>query len=118
MQHGKQHRTLSRTRRGRTALLRGLAISLIRDEKIQTTTAKAKELRPFIERIVTLSQNDTQATRRVVASRLGEPTSDTINKLFTTIAPRFAERNGGYTRVIKLGRISPGRDEAIIEFVE
>ena len=117
MQHGKQNRTLSRTRRGRTALLRGLAISLIRDQQIQTTTAKAKELRPFIERLITLSKNDTQATRKLVASRLGEPNSAVVTKLFTEVAPRFSQRNGGYTRIIKLGRTSPGREEAVIEFV-
>lgn len=117
MQHGKQNRTLSRTRRGRTALLRGLAISLIRDQQIQTTTAKAKELRPFVERLITLSKNDTQATRKLVASRLGEPNSTVVTKLFTEVAPRFAQRNGGYTRIIKLGRTSPGREEAVIEFV-
>ena len=117
MQHGKKQRTLSRTRRGRTALLRGLAVSLIRDEQIQTTEAKAKELRPFIERLVTLSRSDNQSTRRLIASRLGEPKRDVVDKLFTTITPRFAERSGGYTRIIKLGRPSPGRDESIIEFV-
>lgn len=117
MQHSKRNRTLSRTRRGRTALLRGLAVSLIRDEQIRTTSAKAKELRPYIERLITLSKNDTQATRKLVASRLGEPDMITISKLFTEITPRFAERNGGYTRIVKLGRISPGRDESLIEFV-
>ncbi len=117
MQHSKRNRTLGRTRRGRTALLRGLAVSLIRDEKIQTTTAKAKELRPYVERLITLAKNDTVATRRIVASRLGEPTSTIINKLFTDIGPRFTERSGGYTRIIKLGPVSPGRDESIIELV-
>lgn len=117
MQHAKRNRTLGRTRRGRTALLRGLALSLIRDEKIQTTTAKAKELRPFIERLITTAKNDTVATRRIVSSRLGEPTGTPIVKLFTDIAVRYQDRPGGYTRVIKLGATSPGRDEAIIELV-
>lgn len=118
MKHSKRNRTLGRTRRGRTALLRGLAVSLIRDEKIQTTTAKAKELRPFVERLVTLGKNDTVASRRLVATRLGEPSDTVINKLFAEIAPHYAERAGGYTRVIKLGAVSPGRDESVIEFVK
>ena len=117
MQHGKQNRTLSRTRRGRTALLRGLAISLIRDGQIQTTLAKAKELRPFVERLITLSKNDTQATRKLVATRLGEPNNTIVQKLFTEVTPRFAQRQGGYTRIIKMGRVTPGRDDAMIEFV-
>jgi len=117
MKHSKQQRTLSRTRRGRTALLRSLAVSMVRDQQITTTEAKAKELRPFVERIISLSKNDTQASRKLVASRLGEPNDATIQKLFNEIAPRFAERNGGYTRIIKVGRTPAGRDEAIIEFV-
>lgn len=117
MQHAKQNRTLSRTRRGRTALLRGLAVSLIRDEQIQTTVAKAKELQPFIERLVTISKQDSLSSRRIVHSRLGEPTTALVGKLFTEIAPRFSDRNGGYTRIIKVGTITPGRESAIIQFV-
>ena len=117
MQHAKKNRTLGRTRRGRTALLRGLAISLIRDGKIQTTTAKAKELRPFIEKLVTLAKNDTVATRRIISTRLGEPSDSTVNNLVTVIAERYKDRAGGYTRIIKLGPVSPGRDESVIEFV-
>jgi len=93
-------------------------VSLIRDGQIKTTLAKAKELQPRIERLVTIAKKDTVAGRRTVASRLGEPKDDTISKLFSEVAPKFAERNGGYTRVVKLGRTSPGRDEAIIAFVE
>jgi large subunit ribosomal protein L17 len=93
-------------------------VSLIRDGQIKTTLAKAKELQPNIERLITTAKKDTVAARRQVASTLGEPTSIVINKLFKDIAPKFAERNGGYTRVVKLGRTSPGRDEAIIAFVE
>lgn len=117
MQHGKQNRTLGRTRRGRSALLRGLAISLVKEERISTTTAKAKELRPYIEKIITLSGNDTLASRRIVASRLGEPAEDIIKKLFTEIAPRYKERAGGYTRIVKLGTVSPGRHDSVIELV-
>jgi len=118
MRHANNKRTLSRTRRGRTALVRGLAVSLIRDGQIKTTLAKAKELQPNIERIITHAKSDTVQSRRLVASRLGEPTDIVLNKLFKDIAPKFAERNGGYTRVVKLGRTSPGRDEAVIAFVE
>jgi large subunit ribosomal protein L17 len=118
MRHANNTRTLSRTRRGRTALLRGLAVSLIRDGQIKTTLAKAKELQPNIERLVTHAKKGTVAARRLVASSLGEPTDATITKLFDEIAPKFKERNGGYTRVVKLGRTSPGREEAVIEFVE
>lgn len=118
MRHANKNRTLSRSRSQRTALLRGLSVSLIRDGQIKTTLAKAKELQPRIERLITIAKKDTVSGRRLVASRLGEPKDDTITKLFAEIAPKFAERNGGYTRVVKLGRTSPGRDEAIIAFVE
>jgi len=117
MNHANKNRTLSRTRSQRTALLRGLAVSLIRDGQITTTLAKAKELQPRIERLVTHAKTDNVAARRHVASKLGEPTDNTITKLFTEVAPKFAQRNGGYTRVIKLGQTA-GRQEAVIAFVE
>lgn len=116
MRHAQKNRTLSRTRSQRTALLRGLTVSLIRDGQITTTLAKAKEVQPAIERLVTHAKNDTVASRRLVSSKLGEPQDVTIKKLFTEIAPKFADRNGGYTRVIKLGQTG-GRQEAVIEFV-
>lgn len=118
MRHANNTRTLGRTRSQRTALVRGLAVSLIRDGQIKTTLAKAKELQPNIERLVTHAKKDTVQARRLVASALGEPNDAIMRKLFSDIAPKFAERNGGYTRVVKLGRTSPGRDEAIIAFVE
>lgn len=118
MRHANNKRTLSRTRSQRTALLRGLAVSLIRDGQIKTTLAKAKELQPNIEKIVTHAKSDTVQSRRLVASRLGEPQDVTLQKLFAEIAPKFKERNGGYTRIVKLGQTSPGRDEAVIAFVE
>jgi len=117
MRHSNNKRTLSRTRSQRTALIRGLAVSLIRDGQITTTLAKAKELQPQIERLVTHAKSDSVQSRRLVASRLGEPTSSTISKLFSEVAPKFAERNGGYTRIVKLGQTS-GREEAVISFVE
>ena len=118
MRHANNNRTLGRTRSQKTALMRGLAVSLIRDGQIKTTLAKAKELQPMIERLVTQAKADTVANRRLVASRLGEPQATTVTKLFKEIAPTFVERNGGYTRIIKLGATSPGRQEAIISFVE
>ena len=118
MRHANKNRTLSRPRNQRTALLRGLMVSLIRDGQIKTTVAKAKEVQPKIERLVTHAKSDTVASRRLVASRLGEAQDSTVAKLFTEIAPKFKERNGGYTRVVKLGATSPGRQEAVIAFVE
>jgi len=117
MKHSNNKRTLGRSRSQRTALMRGLAVSLIRDGQITTTLAKAKELQPQIERLVTHAKTDSVQARRLVASRLGEPTATTITKLFGEVAPKFTERNGGYTRIVKLGQTS-GREEAVIAFVE
>lgn len=117
MQHAKKNRTLGRTRRGRTALIRGLAVSLITEGKITTTEAKAKELRPFAERLVTFGKEGTVAARRRAASKLGEPKAAIIKKLFDEIAPQYKDRTGGYTRITKLGMTSPGRSEAVIELV-
>ena len=116
MMHAKKNRTLGRSRSQRTALLRGLSVSLIRDGQITTTLAKAKEIQPTIERLVTHAKTDSVASRRHVASKLGEPQAVTLSKLFSEIAPKFADRDGGYTRVIKLGQTG-GRQEAVIEFV-
>lgn len=118
MRHGNKKRTLGRVKNQKTALMRGLAVSLIRDGSIKTTEAKAKELRPFAERLITYAKSGTLAARRQVASALGEPRNETLKKLFDEIAPKFKERNGGYTRVIKIGRTKAGRDEAVIEYVE
>ncbi|MEM9336296.1 MAG: 50S ribosomal protein L17 [Patescibacteria group bacterium] len=117
MQHAKANRTLGRKRDQRTALLRGLAVSLIRDGKIKTTEAKAKELRPFVERLVTYGKKNTVASRRLASSTLGAPQQQTLTKLFGEIAENYKERSGGYTRIIKMGRTPAGRDEAVIEFV-
>ncbi len=118
MRHSNKNRTLSRPAGQRTALLRGLSVALIKEGKISTTLAKAKELQPRIERLITFAKKNTIASRRTVASRLGEPSSTIITKLFSDIAPKFTERNGGYTRIIKMGRMPSGRDQAVIEFVE
>ncbi|MBP9836889.1 MAG: 50S ribosomal protein L17 [Candidatus Pacebacteria bacterium] len=118
MRHSNKNRTLSRPSGQRTSLLRGLSVSLIRDGKITTTLAKAKELQPRIERLITHAKKGTVASRRIVASRLGEPSDSIIKKLFTDIAPKYVTRNGGYTRVVKMGRMPSGREQAVIEFVE
>ncbi|MBY0309849.1 50S ribosomal protein L17 [Patescibacteria group bacterium] len=118
MRHANKNRKLSRSADGRVSLLRGLAVSLIRDEQITTTFAKAKELQPRIERLITVAKKDTVAARRTVASRLGEPTDAIVKKLFSIIAPKFTTRNGGYTRVVKMGKMPSGREEATIAFVE
>jgi len=118
MLHHKKGRTLGRSKGQRTALLRSLARSLVLEEGIITSEAKAKELRPFIERLVTLSKKDSVASQRAVASRLGGASS-AVKKLHETLAPRYKERAGGYTRIVKLGRI--GRrtyESARIEFVQ
>lgn len=117
MRHHDKNRKFGRTANGRRALIRGLAVSLIRDERITTTEAKAKSLRPFIEELVTKARKGDLAARRLVDSRLGQAPLAT-KKLVETIAPKFTDRPGGYTRITKLqqrkGDASP---MAVIEFV-
>ncbi len=116
MRHHKQTRTLSRTRRGRSALLRGLVLALAEKGKIITTEAKAKELRPFVERLITHAKKNSVAGRRLVSSRLGEPAREAVAALFARAAT-LGGRAGGYTRIIKTGPTPAGRREAVIEFV-
>ena len=102
MRHRNKGRKLSRTSTHRRATLRNLATSLFLHERIETTTAKAKELRPFAERLITLARRGD-----VHARRSGGPTiqdRDVLGKLFDDIAPRYAERPGGYTRILKVDR--------------
>ena len=97
--------------------MRSLARSLIIHERIETTEAKAKALRPFIEKLITKAKTNDLRTKRMVISRLGGAERETM-KLFSEIAPRYKERNGGYTRVSKIdAQMKDGRDVAIIEFV-
>lgn len=117
MRHHNNNRTFGRSRSQRTALLRGLALSLIENGKIHTTEAKAKELRSYVEKLITKSKEDTLSSRRLVMSKLGEPHTDIVKKLFSDVAKRYIDRNGGYTRVIKLGETAAGRKEAYIELV-
>lgn len=117
MRHHKSIRTLGRSQNQRRALLRHLARSLVIHERIQTTEAKAKELRPFVERLVSISRSDTLAARRLVVARLGGEKPAT-QKLFSTIGPRYRDRQGGYTRITKLvSAKADGRKTAQIEFV-
>jgi len=117
MKHHKKGRVFGRVRKQRTALLRSLSRALILQERIKTTEAKAKELRPFIERLITLANKNSLFSRRLVAKRLGGE-SDAVVKLVETVAPKYADRSGGYTRITKLGASgSDARSEAIIEFV-
>lgn len=117
MRHHNQNRTFGRSRSQRSALMRGLAMSLIEEGKIKTTEAKAKELRPYIEKLITRGKENTVAARRLVASDLGEPKASVVQKLFNDVSKRYAERNGGYTRIIKMGETKAGRREACIELV-
>ena len=117
MRHHNQNRTFGRSRSQRTALLRGLAMSLLEHGKIQTTEAKAKELRPYVEKLITKGKNDTVATRRLIMSRLGEPDTAILDRLINEVSKKYADRQGGYTRIIKLGDTKAGRTEAYIELV-
>lgn len=117
MRHHNANRIFGRDKDQREALMRGLAQSLILHDKIITTEAKAKELRPFAEKLVTYAKKNTLAARRQVLSILGQPTTDVVQKLFAEFGTRYKDRNGGYTRVIKMGRTTAGRSEAVIEFV-
>ena len=116
MRHGMANRKLGRTSSHRNAMFRNQLASLISNERIVTTLPKAKELRPQIERLVTLGRNDNVHNRRQAARVIAEPSL--VAKLFDTISPRFANTPGGYTRIIKLGaRRGDSAEMAILEFV-
>ena len=116
MRHLLKGRKLGRTMAHREMLLRNLVTSLVEKERVRTTVAKAKETRPLIEKMITLGKSGTlQARRRALAVMTKE---EAVTRLFETIAPRFSERSGGYTRIVKLGpRKGDGAEMAIIEFV-
>jgi large subunit ribosomal protein L17 len=97
--------------------MRGLALSLIEHGKIHTTEAKAKELRAYIEKLITKGKTDTLSSRKTVLSKLGQPDTKLVGKLFTELGKKYAERKGGYTRIIKTGETKAGRREATIELV-
>jgi len=117
MRHRVAGRKLQRTSSHRAALFRNMAAALIKHEQITTTTAKAKELRPYVEKLITLAKKGGLSNRRLAHARLLDETQ--LKKLFDVIAPRYEGRAGGYTRVIKAGiRASDAAAMAIIELVD
>ena len=117
MRHRVAGRKLQRTSSHRAALFRNMAAALIKHEQITTTTAKAKELRPYVEKLITLAKKGGLSNRRLAHARMLDDTQ--LKKLFDVIAPRYADRAGGYTRIIKAGiRASDAAPIAIIELVD
>ena len=125
MRHNVAHRKLGRVTEHRLALLRNQAIALLRHERIETTMPKAKELRPFVERLITIAKRGAAAgeanggslhARRMVLAEL--PDQDVVGKLFDTLAPRFSGRPGGYTRILRVGfRRGDAAEVAQVELV-
>lgn len=117
MRHGYARRKLGRTSAHRTALFANMSASLIKHEQIVTTLPKAKELRPFVEKLVTLAKRGDLHARRLAISKIRDV--DQVGKLFSTLGPRYKERNGGYIRVLKAGfRHGDNAPMAVIEFVD
>ncbi|SMP19587.1 50S ribosomal protein L17 [Chryseobacterium profundimaris] len=117
MRHGKKFNHLGRTASHRSALLSNMACSLIEHKRINTTVAKAKALRVYVEPLLTKAKEDTTHNRRIVFSYLQN--KEAVAELFRTVAPKIAERNGGYTRIIKTGfRPGDAADTALIELVD
>jgi large subunit ribosomal protein L17 len=117
MHHGKAHRKFSRRSDHRRAMLANLCASLIKHEQIVTTLPKAKDLRPVVEKLVTLGKRGDLHARRQAIAQMRD--LDMVKKLFEVIGPRYKERNGGYTRVLKAGfRYGDSAPVAVIEFVD
>ena len=117
MRHGKKINHLGRTAPHRKAMVSNMACSLIEHKRINTTVAKAKALRVYVEPILTKAKEDTTHNRRIVFSYL--QSKEAVTELFRTVAPKIAERNGGYTRIIKTGfRPGDAADTALIELVD
>lgn len=117
MRHKVAHRKLGRTSAHRIALLKNLAAALIKHEQITTTLPKAKELRPYVEKLVTLAKKGGLSNRRLAHARLEDDAQ--LRKLFDVLAARYADRPGGYVRVLKAGfRASDQAPMAIVEFVD
>jgi large subunit ribosomal protein L17 len=115
MRHHRKIKSFDRDRKGRVALMRALAVSLVRHGAIVTTEAKAKALRPAIEKLVTHARTGTLSARRLVAAKIGDASAA---KLIKEVAPKYGERKGGYTRITKLPiRASDAAKMAQIEFV-
>jgi large subunit ribosomal protein L17 len=117
MRHSKGYRRLNRTHEHRKALFANMAGSLIEHEQIKTTLPKAKELRPIVEKLITLSKRGDLHARRLASAQLKE--DQYVSKLFDVLGPRYTERKGGYTRVLRAGfRYGDMAPMAIIEFVD
>jgi large subunit ribosomal protein L17 len=117
MRHGNAHRKLNRTQSHRKAMFANMAASLIRHEQIVTTLPKAKDLRPIVEKLITLGKKGDQSARRLAISRLRD--EDMVRKLFDNLAPRYKSRAGGYTRVLKAGfRYGDSAPMAVIELID
>ena len=117
MRHRKSGRKLNRTSSHRKAMFANMAAALIKHEQIVTTLPKAKELRPFVDKLVTLAKKGDLAARRAAISKVRD--QEMVRKLFDTIGPRYEERNGGYTRVLRAGyRYGDSAPVAVIEFVD
>ena len=117
MRHHLSKRKLNRTSAHRTALLRNMATSLFRHEKIRTTDPKAKELRSYAEKLITISKKGGIHSRRMVARDIHD--KEVVAKLFEEIAPRYENRHGGYTRIYKLGtRLGDNAEMSLIELVD
>jgi large subunit ribosomal protein L17 len=115
MRHHNANRKFGRVRKVRNGLLKSLALSLITDGRMMTTEAKAKEIRPVVEKMVSLGLKNTLASRRIVVSQIGEAGA---KKLIKDISPKYSDRKGGFTRITKLPqRLSDGAKMAVIEFV-
>ncbi len=115
MNHSKAGRKFGREKKVRDGLMKSLALALVLENRIKTTDAKARELRPFVEKLVTTGRLGTVAARRNLVSRVG---SIAANKIVKDVAPKYADRKGGYTRITKLpARVSDGALMAVIEFV-
>ena len=117
MRHRKAGRKLNRTSSHRKAMFANMAASLIEHEQIVTTVPKAKEIRPFVEKLVTLGKKGDLSSRRLAISRTRD--EDAVRKLFATLAPRYADRNGGYIRIMRAGyRFGDNAPMAVVEFVD
>lgn len=117
MRHRRKGRKLSRTASHKRATMRNLASSLFRHGRIETTTAKAKELRPFAERLITLAKRGDLHARRLAATKIHDRT--VLGTLFDDIGPRYSARPGGYTRILKLGnRKGDAAEMSLIELVD
>lgn len=115
MIHSNKNKQLGRKRNQRNALVKSLAVSLVRDGKITTTETKAKVLKTFIEKLITKGREGTLHSHRIIASRIG---TTSASKIMKDIAPKYKTRNGGYTRVTKIKtRLSDSARMAVIEFV-